>query len=303
MPARAPKLDDEVRDLYQGPLGEFTAGRQALAKRLRQVGDARAAEVAGLPKPPLSAWAVNRLFASEPKGVTALVGAGERARAAQRKVVAKGDPAALRQAIEAARAEVERLTARGAAILTEADRAPGEAIVERLRTNLEALAFNPAAAPVAERGWLDADLEPPGFEVLAGLQLAAAGGRPAPAAKAPPAAAKTPPAAAKTPPAKPTGKKATVHGFEEGRRAAVARRERAAQEETERRERAREAVARRERIDQAKTELRRAETEVDTRRRESERADRAAEEARAKLERAREAAARARAALEEAEHS
>ncbi len=296
MPARAPKLDDEVRDLYQGPLGEFTAGRQALAKRLRQAGDARAAEVAGLPKPPLSAWAVNRLFAGEPKGVAALVGAGERARAAQRKVVAKGDPAALRQAIEAARAEVERLTARGAAILTEADRTPGEAIVERLRTNLEALAFNPAAAPVAERGWLDEDLEPPGFEVLAGLQLAAAGGRPAPAAKAPPAAAKTPLA-------KPAGKKATVHGFEEGRRAAVARRERAAQEETERRERAREAVARRERIDQAKTELRRAETEVDARRRESERADRAAEEARAKLERAREAAARARAALEEAERS
>ena len=296
MPARAPKLDDEVRDLYQGPLGDFTAGRQALAKRLRQAGDARAAEVAGLAKPPLSAWAVNRLFASEPKGVAALVGAGERARAAQRKVVAKGDPAALRQAIEAARAEVERLTQRGAAILTEADRTPGEAIVERLRTNLEALAFNPAAAPVAERGWLDEDLEPPGFEVLAGLQLAAAGGRPAPAAKAPPAAAKTPPG-------KPAGKKATVHGFEEGRRAAVARRERAAQEETERRERAREAVARRERIDQAKTELRRAETEVDTRRRDSERADRAAEEARAKLARAREAAARARAALEEAERS
>jgi hypothetical protein len=297
MPPRAPKLDDEVRDLYQGPLGEFTAGRQALAKRLRQAGDARAAEVAGLPKPPLSAWAVNRLFAREPKGVAALVGAGERARAAQRKVVAKGDPAALRQAIEAARAEVERLTERGTAILTEADRAPGEAIVERLRANLEALAFNPAAAPVADRGWLDEDLEPPGFEVLAGLQLAAAGGRAAAAA------AKAPPAVAKTPSGKPAGKKATVHGFEEGRRAAVARRERAAQEESERRERAREAVERRERIDHAKTELRRAETEVDARRRDSERADRAAEEARGKLERSREAAARARAALEEAERS
>ncbi|HEX9670557.1 MAG TPA: hypothetical protein VGC93_13880 [Thermoanaerobaculia bacterium] len=290
MPARAPKIDDEVRDLYQGHLGDFTAGRQALAKRLRQAGDARAAEVAGLAKPPLSAWAVNRLFAREPKGVAALVGAGERARAAQRKVVAKGDPAALRQAIEAARAEVERLTGRGAAILTEAERAPGEAIVERLRTNLEALAFNPATAPVAERGWLDEDLEPPGFEVLAGLQLAAAGGRPA--------------AAAKTPPAKPAGKKpATVHGFEEGRRAAVARRERAAQEDAERRERAREAVERRERIEQAKAELRRAETEVDARRRESERADRAAEEARGKLERSREAATRAREALETAERS
>ena len=302
MPPRAPKIDDEVRDLYQGPFGEFTAGRQALAKRLRQAGDARAAEVAGLPKPPLSAWAVNQLFAHEPKTVAALVGAGERARAAQRKVVAKGDPAALRQAIEAARAEVERLTARGAAILTEAERAPGEAIVERLRTNLEALAFNPATAPVAARGWLDEDLEPPGFEVLAGLQLAAAGGRPAAVAAGKRKAA-APAPAAKAPAAKGTGRQATVHGFEEGRRAAVARRERAAQEDTERRERAREAVERRERIEQAKAELRRAEAEADARRRESERADRAAEEARSRLERSREAATRAREALETAERS
>ncbi|HEX5758930.1 MAG TPA: hypothetical protein VF121_07015, partial [Thermoanaerobaculia bacterium] len=115
MPARAPSLDDEIRDLYRGPLGDFTAGRQALAKRLRQDKDPREAEVKELGKPPLSAWAVNQLFAREAKGMAALVGAGERARAAQRRVVTGGEAGPLRQAIETVRGEVERLAERGAA--------------------------------------------------------------------------------------------------------------------------------------------------------------------------------------------
>ena len=53
----------ELRALYQGPLADFVGARKALAKRLRQAGDPRHAEVAELRKPGLSAWAVNRLFA------------------------------------------------------------------------------------------------------------------------------------------------------------------------------------------------------------------------------------------------
>jgi hypothetical protein len=273
MVSRAPRLDEEIRDLYRGPLGEFTAGRQALAKRLRQAGDAREGEVRAHAKPALSAWAVNQLFAQEPRGMAALVGAGERARAAQRRVVGGGDPSALRQAIETVRVESERLTRRGVEILTAAERAPGEAIVERLRVNLEALALNPESAPVAARGWLDEDLEPPGFEVLAGLQVAAAGGRPGRVEKVekgkPAAAAATRHAAAAVPketaPPRPA-KTATVHRLDEGRSAAAERKERAAQE-------------RRERIAAAKSELSRAEAEAEDARRASDRAGQAAERA------------------------
>ncbi len=269
MAARQPRLDDEIRDLYRGPLGAFTAGRQALAKRLRQAKDPRAAEVGKLRKPPLSVWAVNRLLAEEPQACAALVGTGERARAAQRKVMAGGDAGALRQAIESARAEIARLTERGAEILTAAERAPGEAIVERLRADLESLAFNPAAAAAAERGWLDDDLEPPGFEVLMGLQLAAASGRPAaagPRAVKPPAKAPAREAPKKGPreaPPPPARKPATVHPFEEGRRAAAARAE----------------AERRELRERAKAELQGAEAEASVRRREAEREERAAEQA------------------------
>jgi hypothetical protein len=151
---KPPPLDDEIRGLYHGALAEFTAARGALAKRLRRAGDRRAGAVGELRKPPPSAWAVNRLFAGEPRAMTALVGAGERARAAQRRVGKGGDAAALRDLVATIRGETDRLTGRGVEILSATERAPGEAIVERLRINLQALALDPATAPVAARGFL-----------------------------------------------------------------------------------------------------------------------------------------------------
>ena len=81
MAARASGVDDEIRELYQGPLAGFVAARQALAKKLKGAGDERAAEVRELRKPSLSAWAVNALFAAEPKAMAELIGAGGKARA------------------------------------------------------------------------------------------------------------------------------------------------------------------------------------------------------------------------------
>ncbi len=193
-----PSIDDDIRAIYHGALGDFVAARQALAKRLKQEGDARAAAVKELKKPSLSAWAVNQLFAHEGKAMAAFVAWGEKARAAQRKAEAGGDAKPLREALAAIGNETARLHVRGVEFLAAAERAPGEAIVERVRTNLEALALDPETAEVAARGWLDDDLEAPGFEVMAALQVAAAGARPAKGAAAPTRSGK---AAAATPPA------------------------------------------------------------------------------------------------------
>jgi hypothetical protein len=66
-------------DLYGLPLDEFTAARDAEAKRLRAEGDAEAAKaVKALRKPSRAAWAINRAVRSEPEAVKELVGAGER---------------------------------------------------------------------------------------------------------------------------------------------------------------------------------------------------------------------------------
>ncbi len=254
--AAPPGLADAIRALYLGPLGEFRAGRQALAKGLRQAGDAREREVKALSKPALSAWAVNQLFARERQAMTALARAGERARASQRR----GDPATLRETLATIRAETARLAERGVEVLTAADRAPGEAIVGRLRANLEALALNPTAAAVAARGWHDVDLEAPAFEVVAALQLAASEARTARVTRGGPAASQLPGARA------PQARHATVHRLDDERAAVTERRER-------------EARRRRERLEQLAAELARAEAEAMELRHMAERAAQAAEQA------------------------
>ncbi|HKI06606.1 MAG TPA: hypothetical protein VKK31_31810 [Thermoanaerobaculia bacterium] len=168
-------LNAEIRGLYQGPFDEFIASRNALAARLRKEKRAdEAAEVKALPKPTPSAWAVNLLFGLQPEKMEALLGAGKRARTAQREAVSGRGAESLRETIRAARGLADELRWDAAHLLTERGRPPSRDLVERIAANLQALAFSPAAAEQVARGWLDRDLDPPGFEVLAGLQLAGA---------------------------------------------------------------------------------------------------------------------------------
>jgi hypothetical protein len=265
----APPVEIE-RDLYRGPLADFIARRQALAKQLRSAGDARAAAVAKLGKPSPSAWAVSQLFAREPRAMAALVGAGEKARAEER---GGRNPRAVRQALTTIGSETGRLLARGVALLTEGGgAAPSAAIVERLRTNLDALALDPRNDAVAARGWLDRDLEAPGFEALAGLQIAAA--------------AETKPGA-------------TVHRLEDGRKISAARRERERLERVDRLEALRREVARTEAEEAgAQHAAERAREEETAAERRATEARRNSTEAQRRLSNAAEAARRARAELE-----
>jgi len=163
-----------MRRLYRLPLGEFTAVRNALAKQLQKKGDNDAAdEVKALPKPSASAWAVNQLFAREPEGMRSLLAAGERARKALQHTLTAGDAETLRGALQEEREQRDKLRKRAAEILSEDLRAPSQEILDRITVDLDALALSPGAAEEAERGWLSQDLEPPGFEVLAGMQFAA----------------------------------------------------------------------------------------------------------------------------------
>jgi hypothetical protein len=175
MAPRKTSPDAEIQSLYRLPAEEFTPARNELAKRLRKEGRKDdAAEVQALPKPTPSAWAVNALFARQPKKMEALLGAGERARAAQREAVSGRGAEALRESIRTARSLSDELRWEAGQILAEQGKPPSRIMVERIAANLQALAFSPAAAEAAARGWLDNDLEPPGFEVLAGLQVAGA---------------------------------------------------------------------------------------------------------------------------------
>ena len=117
MAPRRSKLDTEIQRLYGLPFGEFTAARNTLAKELRKQGEKESAEeVAALPKPSVSAWAVNHLFTTDSERMEELLASGERARGALQSILSGGDPGALRDAIQAARkpgaAVVDRIVVR-----------------------------------------------------------------------------------------------------------------------------------------------------------------------------------------------
>ncbi|HEV3076381.1 MAG TPA: hypothetical protein VHB47_18305 [Thermoanaerobaculia bacterium] len=176
------QLQEELERLYDLPPGAFTGARNELAARLRREGrrDA-AAEVKTLPRPTASAWATSRLMRLEPARFRALLAAGGQARQAQRQALGRAAAsnaaaaARLRDALRQARTLIEELRRRGLELLGASGSPVSSGTADRLGANLQALAYTAGAESAVARGWLDHDLEPPGFEVLAGLQAAAGG--------------------------------------------------------------------------------------------------------------------------------
>ena len=158
------KSAEEIAALFQLPLKEFTGARDALATRLKKAGaGAEAAEVKALAKPTLSAWVVNQLYWRERERFDELLSAVADLRAAQR---ARGD---LRAPLEVRRQALAALTRAASGRLREVGGNPTPELMRRVAGTLEALATL-GGAP----GQLSRDLDPPGFEALAGFPRAAA---------------------------------------------------------------------------------------------------------------------------------
>ena len=152
-------LDDQIDQLYQLPLDEFTAARNALAK---EAGD-RAGEVKKLEKPNLAAWAVNQLYWRERDAYDAVIKAAEKMRAAE-----DVHQDALREAKQAARR-----------LLDEGGHPNPDAVMMPVAETLDAL-------PGDERpGRLTKPLRRMGFNVLEGLPISAKAGPAKPAAAKP----------------------------------------------------------------------------------------------------------------------
>ena len=84
-------LDSQIDALYQKPLDEFTAARNALAK---STAGADAAQVRKLAKPTVVPWAVNQIYWHARPVFDRLRATGERLRAAQIAAL-KGMPGAV----------------------------------------------------------------------------------------------------------------------------------------------------------------------------------------------------------------
>lgn len=167
--AASSDIGPDIDDLFQRPLSEFTAARNALAATLNAAGRAEeAAALKALTKPPLSAWTVNQLYWRHRKAFEQLMKAGERLRTAQASQLA-GNGGEMRGPSEALRAAVAELITRADALLRQSGQAPTPALTRRISTTLEALAIRGAESPAPSAGRLTADVEPPGFNALAAL--------------------------------------------------------------------------------------------------------------------------------------
>ncbi len=157
-------MTSEIDALFELPLSEFTAARNALASRLKKGGRAVEAErVKAMPKPPATAWAVNQLFWRHRKEMQRLLTIGEKVREAQ-----TGRPADLRRLLDERRTVVSGLTNRAAEILRDAGHAASQDAKRRMAITLESLAAW-GHSDETQAGRLTADLAPLGFDGLAAL--------------------------------------------------------------------------------------------------------------------------------------
>jgi hypothetical protein len=185
--------DEEVSALAGAEAGDelfglapdaFVAARDELARRLRREGDAEAARrVKALRRPPLSAWAVNRLARDRGPGLDALLAAGERLRAAHEAALAGEGAAELRAAARDEREAVAGLVQAALELLRKAGHPATDTTRDRVAATLHAAAASPEAADLVRHGRLTADLDPSGFGTVPDgfdeAALAAAGRAPA----------------------------------------------------------------------------------------------------------------------------
>ncbi|HEY5935752.1 MAG TPA: hypothetical protein VIU61_13985 [Kofleriaceae bacterium] len=256
--------DEAVAELYQAPHATFVTERKRLAGELKAAGDkAGATKLGKLPRPPISAWAVNQLWWHARDAFEAMLESAERLR--------EGNLAASAEHREA----IAKLRARAASLLADAGNAAAESTLRRVTTTLAAIAATGGFDPDPP-GALGADRDPPGFEAIGIAAEPVERTRPAPPARA---------ATNDNEPAPEEDRSAA----EEKRAAAEAKRRREAEEAAERAE--------------AAAERRRAEQEEAKRVAERHRTEAALRTAIGEVERRAREADRLRTALTEAEEA
>jgi hypothetical protein len=180
----------DTDDLYGLALDEFVPQRGALAKSLRaEKRRDEAAQVAGLRKPSIAAWAVNQLVRTQHDAVKALFEAGDGLRGAQEDLLAgRGDGRKLRAANQREREAVDTLVEAARGLLTSGGYELSAAVVERVDETLHAAALDEEARDQVRDGRLERELRHAGLGLGFGEALAATPASRAKRADAAPAA-------------------------------------------------------------------------------------------------------------------
>jgi hypothetical protein len=154
----------EVDELYRLPLSEFTAARNDLARKLKAEGRTEEAdEVKALRKPTVAIWLVNRLAQERELDVQRLRKAGETL--AQATAGRSSD-----EFLEAQHEQHRALARLGDAARELASReGVGAVASDRALETLRAASLTEEGRELLKGGTVTEELEPPGFEALAGL--------------------------------------------------------------------------------------------------------------------------------------
>ena len=159
---RKTSTEDEVAELYSLPLDEFTAKRDALAKRVRDQDDRAGAErIRKLKKPSRSVWAVNRGVHADPAAAKRLIDAGKRLEQAQNAALGGGGSAKLKNAMAGQQAAIEEMM--GAIQEGLGSERVSPAIIDRARETLRAVAGDEELAAEFAAGRITTDREAVGF--------------------------------------------------------------------------------------------------------------------------------------------
>jgi hypothetical protein len=161
--------EQEVDALYGLALEEFTPARNELARKLRSEGERAAADwVSALPKPSAAAWAVNQVMRTQRKDARALLAAGERLRKTHEDAAAgKASADDLREAADAERAAVGRLSHAAGGLTNASGRGLSETILERVRQTLHAISADSETRSLAHAGRLSRERQAAGAGALA----------------------------------------------------------------------------------------------------------------------------------------
>jgi hypothetical protein len=153
------QLDVEIDHLYQLPLEEFTAARNALVARA----GARAADVRRLLKPNAAAWAVNQIYWRRPKTRDRLTTVAHRLRRAHAQKLA-GKASDVADAETAHRAVVNSALDEARELLRAAGDAASPATLQAVAETLQTVMWQDLD------GRLSRPLKPTGLEALAALK-------------------------------------------------------------------------------------------------------------------------------------
>jgi hypothetical protein len=147
---------DPVDELFALPLEEFTAARNRLAKE-------HGGEIREIAKPTVPAWVVNQLARRHADLVVRLADAGEE----QARALKAG--AGMREAQAAERKAIAELVGKAREVLELSGRKPTTPVLDRVAATLAAGAQTAAGRRALRAGRLTEELEPAGFEALAGI--------------------------------------------------------------------------------------------------------------------------------------